>query len=102
MFMDDRVLVKMERPAPWPDPPERPLTGVMGPVTVEDSELAPHEINLTLGAIQRRLYSMCKLGVHGLEDVMNLPIEAFYPHCQYEAATLQRAGEKLCRLNLDL
>jgi hypothetical protein len=72
----------------------------MGPVAVKDSELAPHEINLTISAIQRRLYSMCKLGVQALEDVMNMPLESFYPHCQSEAAALQKAGEKLCRLNL--
>jgi hypothetical protein len=72
----------------------------MGPVEVQDLE--PHEINLTISAIQRRLYSLAKLGIPALENVMDLPLEAFYPHCQAEVAVLQKAGEKLCRLNMEL
>jgi hypothetical protein len=85
---------------------QRPLTGVGGRVTCrlegKGVILNPLEVDLAIKAIQKRLYSMCKAGAPTLKDVMNLSLEAFYPHCQAEAAVLQKAGEKLCRLNLDL
>jgi len=79
-----------------------PFTGVMGPVAVTVYDLEPYEINLTIVAIQRRLYSMCKVGCPHLDDVMSLPLEAFYPHCQHEATTLQKVGEKLCQSILEI
>lgn len=101
----DRVLAKMERPALWPDPP--PFTGVVGPVGVReaagpDAPLTAQEIGAAFNAIQRRLYSISKLGVKNIEDIMVLPFSWFYKHNQSEAVALQAAGEKLCRMNLAL
>lgn len=81
-----------------------PLTGVAGPVgcRVEEEDLTPQEIGAVFNAIQRQLYSISKLGVKNIEDIMVLPLSAFYLHNQAEAALLQKAGEKLCRMNLAL
>lgn len=99
-------LVKMGRPAPWPDPPKRsPFTGVTGPVRCREKlkrELTVQEIGAVFYSIQRRLYSISKLGVKAIEDIMVLPLNEFYKENQVEAALLQQAGEKLCRMNLEL
>lgn len=82
-----------------------PLTGVQRPVATREKfedRLTPQEIRVVIFAIQRRLYSLGKTGVPKIEDVMTLPSSGFYPYNQSEVAALQRAGEKLCRMNLGL
>ncbi len=100
-------IAKMERPAPWPDPPaqKRPY-----PVIIPDGfndmadlmkpALTLEDLDLLSTLVLQKLNSMLARGVYHPMELLEVDPADFHAVHASEAAKLQRLGEKLCRLSL--